>query len=246
MSSTKHPGITRAQDDAIADMLGGEQGVAQFLAGELVVVPKVTPVSTEGLADGGVTYAAPVDVQAFLADQRNFYRDVYGKKLPRVTLPRSRPGFSWGLVMASFMTPQWLWDCARERIGAWKYSAESLDTLIGKNDRDVARDGAYALFCRNRIAADEEHKGKFADAIVAAGIPGMTLAEYENLFIWFHWRTGDSLDLATWTLHTGSRCHDGYVPLSRWSSDYGGLYVNGCGRVYSDDNVRSREVVVGQ
>lgn len=238
----KYSKMTDGQHEAIVDGLGGEQGVAQFLAGELVVVPKAHQVSAEGLADGGITYAAPVDVQAFLADQRNFYREVYGKKVPRVNLPSQRPGFSWGLVMAPFMTPQWLWDCARERegIGAWKYDAESLDTLIETNDRNP-KDGAYTLWCRNRRAADEEYKGKSRDFIVSAGIHGMTLAEYENLFIWFHYKTGKFLDPTTWTLCTGSLCRDGDVPHG--SGRGGGLRVSWDGRDNALPGLRVREVV---
>lgn len=243
--STRFGNITRSQDDAIVDRLGGERGVAQLLAGETIVVPKVHQVSTEGLADGGITYAAPVDTQAFLADQRNFYREVYERRqIPRVKLPSQRPGLSWGLVMASFMTPQWLYDCAKERIGAWKYDAESLDTLIVNNDRDASKDGAYALYCRNRIAADEEHKGKNADAIRAAYIPGMTLAEYENLIIWFHWKTGKLLDPNTWTLCTGSGCRGGRVPDGRGCS--GELCVGWFDPGSAYGVLRAREVVVGR
>lgn len=230
------------QTVALLAKVGGIPGAMRILADEAVVVPRECQISTEGLADGGITYAAPVDVQAFLADQRNFYREVYGKKqIPRVKLPQQRLGFSWGLIMASFMTPQWLYDCARERIGAWKYDVESLDTLTVKNDRDASKDGAYALYSRNRIAADEEHKGKSADAIQAANISGMTLAEYENLFIWFHWKTGKLLDPNTWTLCSGSRYQDGDVP--RGHSVDGRLRVDWYNPSKTSAPLRVREVV---
>lgn len=240
--STKYPSITRSQDDAIVDGLGGERGVAQFLAGELIVVPKQHQISTEGLVDGGISYAAPIDEKAFFADQRNFYREVYGKKqIPRVKLPSLRPGFSWGGIMSPFMKCQWLHDCARERFGAWKYSEESLDTLVIKNDRDPA-DGAYAFFCRNRVAADEEHKGRSANDTQTLGIAGMTLAEYENLFLWFHWKTGKLLDPITWTLCAGSRGRGGWVPGG--SSSSGELCVGWGDRDYARGALRPREVVV--
>lgn len=198
---------------------------------------------TRDRADGGVSYATAIDTQAFLADQRNFHREVFGKKqLPRVKLPPQRPGFSWGLVMAPFMTPQYLFDCARERTGAWKYEEESLNALIEHNDRDAKRDGPYALYCRNRIAADEEHKNRSAEAIASAGITGMTLAEYETLFLWYHWRTGKLLDPKTWTLCTGSRFRGGGVP---GGGGYGGeLDVGWASPGVASDVLRSREVVL--
>lgn len=230
---------------AVGTRLGGDSGIKQFLAGETIVVPKTYQVSAEGLANGGVTYAAPVDVQTFLADQRQYYRDVFGKnkKLPRVKLPSQRPGFSWGLVMAPFMTAQWLWDCARERFGAWKYSAtESLDTLVEHNDRDAAKDGAYAFFCRDRVEPDDEHRNKSYDQILVAAIKGMTLAEYENLRIWFHYKTGKHLDIANWTHCTGSRCRDGRVPDGDGGN--GKLHVFWNSRVSAHGRLRAREVVL--
>lgn len=208
------------------------------------MVSRAYQVSAEGLANGGITHATPVDVQAFLADQRQYYRDVFGKKaLPRVKLPPQRPGFSWGLIMAPFMADQWLHDCARERFGAWKYWDESLDTAVVHNDRDPKKNGPYAFWCRDRVEADEEHKSKSFNQIIAAGIKGMTVAEYENLFIWFHWKTrGKFLDRSNWTLLTGSLCRGGSVP--RGGSRDGGLYVNWYRRDFADDSLRSREVVL--
>lgn len=242
---SKYPNITRSQDDAIADKLGGEPGVARFLAGETIVVPKPTFVSAQGLSNGGVTFASALDSRLFLDDQRTFFREVYGKPLPRVKMPSQRPGFSWGLVMAPFMSRrQWLYDLGKERFGGavWKYSDESLDELIASDERDP-KDGAYAFFCRDRVEADEEHKNKSYDQIHAAAIKGMTWAERWNLGLWFHYKTGQHLDINSWTLCTGSLYRGGGVPSVKLNGA-GKVGVRWCGQANALDSLRSREVVL--
>jgi hypothetical protein len=241
----KYKNETFGRAEAVFNRLGGEEGVSRFLADETIVVPKTNPISAEGLANGGITFASAMDTRLWLDDQRQFCKDVYGKNLPKVKLPMLCHGFGWGMAMASFMSPQWLFDSAKERIGAWKYWDESLDTVIVKNARDPKKDGSYAFFCRDRVEADEEHKNKSYNQIVVAGITGMTVAEYINLFIWFHWKTGGKLlDRSNWTLLTGSLDRGDYVPYGY--GYYGKLSVGWTSRGYADGILRSRQVVLAK
>ncbi len=237
--------ITRGEDEAVVNKLGGVEGMRRFLRGELIVVEKQQIVIDS--ANAGITFVPPSlpDVGLFLADQRKFFRDVYGKKMPTVVMPQARPGFGWGLVMASFMTSQYLFDCSLERFGkAWKWTNESLDTVITHNDRDAKRDGKYGLWCRDRVEADEEHKGRSRNQIIEAHIKGMTVAERENLGLWFHWKTGgQQLDVINWTLATGSLFRGGGVPSVGWGGDGSGMSVGRYGSDYSYDYLRTREVV---
>jgi hypothetical protein len=194
------------------------------------------------MSNGGVTFAAAIDRKLFLEDRRKFFREVYERPLPRVQLPASRIGFGWGGIMAPFMKgPQWLCDVARERNVAWKSTGASLDAVVAHNDRDP-KTGAYAFWCRDRVEADEENADKSRVQIGAAGIKGMTVAEYIDLFIWFHWKTGRLLDRNHWTLLTGSRARGGSVPYS--DSDDGELGVYWCNPSDARHALRAREVVV--
>lgn len=212
---------------------------------ELIVVEKKQVVSD--VDNAGITFVPPSvpDVGLFLADQRNFFREVYGKKLPTVAMPQARSGFGWGMVMVPFMAPQCLFDCSRERFGkAWKWTDENLDTIITHNDRDARRDGRYGLWCRDRVEADEERRNRSYNQIIADAVNGMTVAERENLGLWFHWKTGgQQLDVKNITLCTGSRYHNGYVPRVGWDDGGSGMYANWYVPGHAYDYLRSREVV---
>jgi hypothetical protein len=72
----------------------------------------------------------------------------------------------------------------------------------------------------------------------------MTVAEYINLFIWFHWKTGGKLlDLSNWTLLAGSLYRDGVVPVGR--SGDGRLRVCWCSHGNSLGDLRARQAVLG-
>lgn len=197
--------------------------------------------------NGGVTFVPPPlpDPKLFLEDQRRFFKEVYGKQFPKVTLPERQIGFGWGIVMAPFMTTQYLFDCSRERFGgAWKWTDRSLDEIIIHNDRDPKRDGAYGIWCRGRVEADEETKGQSAQQILSAGIKGTTCAERLGLGLWFHWRTSNQLDVKNITLCPGSRGSYGGVPDVGWDTDNREVYVNRYNPDGANDDLRTRVAVV--
>lgn len=241
----KDASITRGEDEAVTNKLGGVEGMRRFLRDELIVVEKKQIITNSDNA--GITFVPPaiLDIGLFLADQRKFFREVYGKNLPRVKMPQVRPGFGWGLIMAPFMAPQYLFDCSRERFGkSWKWTNDDLDTIISHNDRDAKRDGAYALWCRDRVEADEEHSNRSYNRIIADAIKGMTVAERENLGLWFHWETGgQQLDVKNITLCTGSRCRDGGVPNVHWNDNDSKMYVDWYNTDNAHAHLRTREVV---
>lgn len=196
--------------------------------------------------NGGVTFVPPssLDPQLFLEDQQRFFREVYGKQLPKVALPERQVGFGWGIIMAPFLTTQYLFHLSRERFGAaWKWTDQNLDKVIVHNDRDAKRDGIYGLWCRDRVEADEETKNQSYNQIIALGIKGTTCAERLGLGLWFHWRTTSQLDVKNITLCTGSHNSLGVVPSVDCNADNRGVYV-GCSYPGSSlGNLRTRVVV---
>lgn len=227
------------QVEAAINKMGGMQGFEAFLRDELIIVPKLQ-INAD---NGGVTFVPPPlpDPKLFLEDQRRFFKEVYGKHLPKVTLPERQIGFGWGILMAPFMTTQYLFDVSREHFGgAWKWTDQDLDTIIVHNDRDAKRDGAYGIWLRDRVEADEETKNQSARQIISAGMKGTTCAERLGAGLWFHWRTTRQLDIENITLCTGSRNANDNIPNVNWNTDNRKVYVNRYNPDNSNENLRTR------
>jgi hypothetical protein len=92
-----------------------------------------------------------------------------------------------------------------------------LDRMIEHNDRSN-EEGAYAIWVRDNVEADEEYKSLSANDISAKKIIGQTLLE-RLLHEWAYFdETGKHLDVKNVTLCTGSRHSDGLVPRVFWHS----------------------------
>jgi len=140
------------------------------------------------------------------------------------------------------ITPQYFYDCNRERFNCWKWCSGSLDEVVVKNDRDP-RAGAYVVWFRDRIEADKELKNISAIELERRNIPGITFLEREVMEGDHFERTDGHLDINNWTLCSGSRFADGRVPSVDWGSGGGGLSVDWYDSVDADDVLRARQAV---
>ena len=176
-----------------------------------------------------------------LADWQVFYRDVFGIEadFSNLTIPTKQAGFDRLLVLAQGMTPQRLYDKCKELFPSWKYTDDDLDKIV-TSDR-TAKDGAYAIWIRDRVEADEELKNLSANQLKQQNISGITLEEREIYELKFFKETGKHLDIQNWTLCSGSRCSDGYVPGAGWDGD--GFKVGRGGPSDADGLLRSRQAV---
>jgi len=117
-----------------------------------------------------------------------------------------------------------------------------LDEAVSINDRSPSS-GSYAIWLRDRVEADEEHKNKSANYLKSANISGITLLE-RLLFEFKYFReTGKHLDVQNWTLCSGSRYTGGGVPRVDWGPGSRGLWVYWYDPGFAFDFLRSREVV---
>ncbi|MEI7497771.1 MAG: hypothetical protein WCK11_00625 [Candidatus Falkowbacteria bacterium] len=116
------------------------------------------------------------------------------------------------------ITPQFLYDCCKERFNGkcCKWCDYSLDKVVTKNDRDP-RAGAYVVWFKDVVEADENLKNLSANTLVQMGIPGITLLEREVMEYDHFNRTNGHLDINNVTLCGGSRYGDGDVPSVGWS-----------------------------
>ena len=179
--------------------------------------------------------------EELLAGWTKFYRDVFGLELDfsGVKIPERKPGFDHLIVVAQGMTPQRLFDKCVELFPSLKYPDKNLDEII-ISDR-TAKDGAYAIWVRDRVEADDENKNLSADQLKERGGCEETLEERLLHELKFFNETGQHLDIVNWTLCAGSRYSDGSVPYVNWYDD--GLGVSWYDSSGRHGDLRSRSVV---
>ncbi len=167
----------------------------------------------------------------------------FGTKLGSVNIPEKKVGqeeFSRLLIFPKGLTNNRGYNACAKLFPCWRY-ADDLDKAVSDNERDP-RNGAYAIWVRDGVEADEAHKNKSANDIKRAGIKTETLLEREVHELVYFLETGKHLDIKNVTLCSGSRNSDGYVPDADWFSD--GFGVSWARPGSSSGSLRSREVVV--
>ncbi len=149
-----------------------------------------------------------------------FYKEVFGLVLDfsELKIPERRPGFDRLIVVAQGMTPQRLFEKCQELFSSWKWTEKNLDEIIAS--ARTAQNGAYAVWVRDRVEADEENKNLSADDLSVKGEAEETLEERILHELKYFRETGKHLDVQNWTLCSGSLYSGGLVPCTNWSSDW--------------------------
>lgn len=190
------------------------------------------------------------------AEYTRFYAEVFGLEVNfvGVEIPAEQPGFGWVVMIPQGLTLNQTWAKCQERFPAESYIGSDLDQAVLTSDRTSAK--AYAKRLRNRVEADEENKSLSADdlkanghwgiallerlVLKANGHQGITLLERLVLELWYHWKTGDHLDLVNVTLCAGSRHSAGHVPRVGWYDDQLNVYDGYPGD--AEGSIRSRSI----
>jgi len=105
----------------------------------------------------------------------------------------------------------------------------------------IQKNGTYAIWVRDRVEADEEHKNKSAKDLANGNISGETLLERLLHELKYFLETSKHLDLTNITLCSGSRDSDGSVSDVGWRGDR--LCVDWDGPGLAVGILRAREVV---
>jgi len=180
-----------------------------------------------------------------IADWEAFYHDVFGWNfnLSEIVIPEKKSGFDRLVIVVPSITPQFLlnkcFNKCSELFTTWKYTDASLDEVI-TSDRS-AKNGAYAIWFRDRVEADEEMRNISANQIKSQNIVAITLEERLLMELKFYKETGKHLDVSNITLCAGSRNDDGHVPSVYWFGVK--LRVSWYDPGYHFDNLRARVVV---
>ncbi|MEK7609125.1 MAG: hypothetical protein AAB476_01440 [Patescibacteria group bacterium] len=185
------------------------------------------------------------DISETLTSQQLFYRQFFGLDLDfsDLRIPTPKPGFTHLLIVAEGLTPNRVYDVCSQHFPCWRYTND-LDAALdwAKEERDP-RKGAYAIWIRDMVEADENLKNISADSIKARGLTTETLTErlLQELVCWHE--TKKRLDVQNITLCSGSRGRGGRVPGVDWSRHDGRVDVSYYRSGDSSSDLRSRQVV---
>ena len=157
-----------------------------------------------------------ISLEELKKDWQSFYRDLFETDLDYSTLriPDHQTGFDRLIVVAPEMGLDRLYHKCRELFFGWKYTDRELAEFV-RSDRS-AKSGAYAVWFRDTIAADEDLKNLSAEDNKEKNIAGITLEERLLYELKYFQETGGHLDPDTFTLCTGSQYLDGYIPTVRY------------------------------
>lgn len=156
-----------------------------------------------------------------------------------VSLPEGKDDFGRLLVAIPGLTLNRVYDECAKHFKCWRHTTD-LDKSVTVNDRS-ASNGAYAIWLRDRVEADEEYANLSANDVAARSLKGITLLERYLLELKFFSETRGHLDLENVTLCTGSRDVDGNVLGAFWGG--GALRLRLRGPSYRYTGLRVREVL---
>jgi len=186
-------------------------------------------------------FEAKLDIEKLVKDWENFYQEVFGIKVDfyELPIPKHQPGFDRLIIVAEQMTPETLFNKCKELFPCWKWTDKNLDEIV-ESER-TTKNGAYAIWVRDRVEADEELKNLSANDSKKQDIPGITLEERLLYELKYFRETSKHLDVKNLTLCAGSRDDGGGVPGVSWDGVRLGVYW--CPPDDRGGSLRSRQVV---
>jgi len=198
----------------------------------------LSPEHLERFLKGHNPFEKPTDQ---LAEWQDFYLEIFGFEtdFSGLVVPTKRKGFDRLVVVAQGMSPQRIYDKCVELFPCYKWTEDNLDEIV-QSDR-TAKDGAYAVWFRDRVEADKELRNRSADDLKRKGIPGITLEERLLMELKYFKETGNHLEIKNITLCSGSHFRDGDVPRVEWI--VGELRVHWDSSTYAHGRLRSRQAV---
>lgn len=156
-------------------------------------------------------------VQEWIAEWESFYQDVFGIRVgfSNLKIPEKESGFNRLIIMAAGMTPQQTFDKCEKLFPCWKWTSDSFDSMVSYSQR-TSKNGAYAVWVRDCMEADEDLKNQSADVIKSKQITTETFEERCVQELKYFKETGEHLDMENITFCTGSRYSNGEVPCISW------------------------------
>jgi len=164
-----------------------------------------------------------------LKSWEHFYCEVFGLELniSNVRIPEIKQGFGRLLVIAHGMRPQVLFDKCTELFLCWKWIDSNLNMVV-KSIRTADR-GAYAVWVRDQVEADEELRDLSFNQLADRKIAGITLEERLLFGLKYFNETGWHLDLGNKkTICSGSMVSGGSIPYVFFNEDDNRVMLHRC------------------
>jgi len=172
----------------------------------------------------------------------DFYRRIFGKEvdLANLHVPAKPEYECWPILMVPGISNNDAFDACKKQFGkAWR-CADDLNTV---RDIVVRPATAYVVWVKKNVEADPDLANVSAEKIVECGLNTLTLRERLVLELKYFDETKQHLDIKNWTLCTGSRYADGFIPDVDWDGSDAKLDVCWCHVGDADPSLRARAAV---
>ncbi|PIT93940.1 hypothetical protein COU00_01635, partial [Candidatus Falkowbacteria bacterium CG10_big_fil_rev_8_21_14_0_10_43_11] len=133
-----------------------------------------------------------VNSEKLLDQWHQFYLDIFdvGATFSGIRIPNFRESFPWLIVPIPEVPTNAVWQGYKNQgIPTWSYYGDDLEAVITQNDRNTKK-GAYVIWVRDRVEADEELKNLSANQLKDKNIPVITCDERLRLGLYYWWKTG--------------------------------------------------------
>lgn len=236
--------IAQKKKDVKKTMTPGE--IKDFISALVQEVPVALPYNAKGriLKEVRKLFASVVvnPYANVVLEWEQFYLKHFQKayEFSQLLIPDC-PGENWRLLIIVDLLLEQLYAKMKELFPCWRWTNDDLDKIVNWNERD-AKNGAYAIWVRNGIEADEEYKNHSANKIKEMRIATETLGERMIHELKFFDETGEHLDIKNVTLCSGSRYSDGYVPRVDFDPCTGKVDVDWYYAGHANPFLRSRQV----
>ena len=150
-----------------------------------------------------------------LSDWITFYKKYFNLELETANLqfPDHQEGFDRLIIVAKGLTRNQVFSVCERQFSCRRY-VEDLDNTI-KPDERCAQNGAYAIWVRDRVEADEDNKNQSFNKRRAQGCDDENILERMVHELKYFDETGKHLDINNWTL-TSSLCADRGAVSAGW------------------------------
>lgn len=161
-----------------------------------------------------------------------------------VTIPEADDDdFPWFVCTPENFSTERAYSGGKQLYDKWKWTDKALDDILDLSFGRDSQKEPYIVRFHPNWEADETLKNLSADAITEKQINTSALKERLLLGDFLYWKHKKHLDVKNWTLCSGSRFSDGFVPRVDWLPNYRRVIVYWHSSVNAPPYLRAREVV---
>lgn len=183
-----------------------------------------------------------------LPEQLIWWQDFYREEgividFATFQIPEKPKGDWWPILVASGLNYNQVIRMLRKKFPVWLWS-EDLDKIIDfSKEQRRAIDKPYVIWVKANVKADPKLANKSANDLVGQKLATLMERLLLEVFYFCVVNPGQHLDIENWTLCSGSRYADGYVPRVDFDLRAGKVSVGWTHPGDADGRLRVRSVV---